>query len=130
MFYQCSSCGAIWYNRHELLSDPEVVLIGYQVHFKKWKTGFLIFNHLQSNCQTTFSISLNEFSDLLNKEIFVDINRTGCPGFCLRGSDIGSCAGGCECSFVKEIMEIINSYPKTSMKTIEMAVSSEKWTAD
>ena len=125
MFYQCNSCETIWYNRQEFLSDPEVVLIGYQVHFKKWKTGFLIFNHLHPSCQTTFSISLNEFSDLLDEEIFTSIDMTRCPGFCLRKSDIDSCAGGCECFFVKRIMDIINSRPKAGMENV-VAIASNK----
>jgi hypothetical protein len=33
-FKKCSNCGKSWLDRNQLLYDQELVVVGYQVHFK------------------------------------------------------------------------------------------------
>ena len=109
--YYCSSCGTSWNNRKDFLTDPDVKMLGYQVHFECLKLGFFLFNH---SCGSTFSLKAGEFFDLYNGEIFEE-RKTGsneCPRYCLRQDCMEPCPAKCECAFVRDIIRIIKTFPK------------------
>lgn len=95
----------------EFLADPEVELVGYQVHPDPGDLGLLLFNH---SCGTTFSVFPNHLLDLYDGPLFADerpapIGSPPCPGFCLRKSDTTSqCPVECECAAVRSIMAAIH----------------------
>ena len=55
-FKTCPSRSKSWFSRDEMLYDPDVSLLGYQVHFVDFNLGLFYFNHNSSNCKTTFAI--------------------------------------------------------------------------
>ena len=42
-FKMCPFCKQGWASRDEFLSDPDIVLIGYQPHFKNMEEGLFLF---------------------------------------------------------------------------------------
>lgn len=114
MFKECSGCGQHWLDRDEFLRDPMVSLIGYQVNFDNLNTGFFMFNHTKAKCLTTLSLHAGLFRDLYHGEVYHE-RLTGlakCPGYCLRVSKLLACPEKCECSFVREVMQIVLGWPK------------------
>jgi hypothetical protein len=110
-FKRCPMCGATWVSRHDFLADPDVGLVGYQVNFADLVAGIFLFNH---NCGDTLSIPVGAFRDLHNGPVF-SARATGtsdCPGHCLREDDLDPCPTHCECNFVREIIQVIKSWPK------------------
>ncbi len=107
-FKKCPACGASWRNRDDFMNDPEVELIGYQAHFEELSAGLFLFNHA---CNTTFSITVDKFADIYKGEIFQENRRDtqSCPGYCVKKSELRPCPAKCECSFVREIMQVLNS---------------------
>jgi len=114
-FKTCPSCGREWTDRTAFLTDPEVMIIGYQAHFEELTTGLFLFNH---SCGTTFSLPVHAFTDLYNGPVFRE-RKTGspdCQGYCLKRDCLGPCPAECECAFVREIIGIIGHWPKTARR--------------
>ena len=110
-FKQCSACSAGWSSRDQFLEDPDIELIGYQVNFVELLAGLFLFNH---SCQTTLAISAESFEDLYDGPVF-SYRATGtdeCPEHCLHDHDLGPCPAQCECGFVREIMQLVKTWPK------------------
>ncbi|MFZ1984913.1 MAG: hypothetical protein WAU91_10900 [Desulfatitalea sp.] len=111
-FKICPKCGTQWSTREELLSDPEVALVGYQANFKALKAGILLFNHI---CKTTLALYATGFQDLYAGPVFAERATGGsdCPGHCLRECDLEPCPARCECAYVRHILQLIKAWPKT-----------------
>ena len=110
-FKRCTFCGTVWRTRDDFLSDPDVVLIGYQAHFEDLKAGLLLFNH---SCHTTLAIKVECFQDLYNGPIFRQRAMGGpdCLGYCLRRSELRPCPVHCECAYVREILQTVRNWSK------------------
>jgi len=110
-FKKCSKCGFEWRERASFLTDPNLEMVGYQVHFEQLQAGLFLFNH---TCRTTLAIEAGEFQDLYDGPIFTEkLTSTGdCQGRCLQPSDLHPCLSKCECAFVRNIAQLIRHWPK------------------
>ena len=115
VFKECPACGKIWRTRDELLSDPEVELVGYQVHFQNLSLGLFMFNH---SCRGTFAVYADKFMDMYSGPVFEDRLADGkaCPGFCLNKSNLRACPEKCECAFIREVLQIVAGKLKLARK--------------
>jgi hypothetical protein len=107
-FKTCTICSVFWQTRDDFLDDPEISIVGYQVHFDALMEGLFLFNH---SCGGTLSIKASEFSDLYAGPMFQN-RQTGsdkCPGYCLYEEELGPCPAECDCAFVREIIQIIRN---------------------
>lgn len=114
IFKKCSGCGHNWNTRDEFISDHEIQLIGYQVNFEELDTGYFMFNHMDPKCLTTISIHTGFFKDLYRGEVY-HTRQTGslkCPGFCQHTDNLKVCPVRCECNFVREVMQVVQKWPK------------------
>jgi hypothetical protein len=103
-FKVCPNCGFVWADRKSFMNDHEVSIIGYQVNFKKLKSGLFLFNH---SCMGTLALKVSIFEDLYNGPIFQK-RMTGteaCRGHCLHQGDLDACPVACECAYVREIIQ-------------------------
>ena len=110
-FKRCSNCGFQWKTRDEFLSDPKLEIIGYQTNFKNLTLGLFYFNH---ECRGTFTVQAGVFEDLYDGPIFKK-RATGseeCPADCLYKDKLKPCPVQCECSCVREIVQIIKYFNK------------------
>lgn len=113
-FKQCKMCKETWGNFHDLLSDPYISLIGYQVNFELLEAGLFLFNH---SCKNTLAIPAGAFTRLYEGPIFQE-RATGtdeCPGYCLDKCQVDPCLAECECAYVREVLQIIKNWPKKSV---------------
>jgi len=112
MFKVCPKCATRWPHRADFLSDPGLQLVGYQANFKALEAGILLFNH---TCRTTLALMAEDFKDLYSGPVFVE-RATGsaeCGGHCLHKDDLGPCPARCECAYVRHILQLIKTWPKT-----------------
>jgi len=107
----CSCCKVEWYSLDDFLSDPGVKLLGYQVNFAELELGLFLFNH---SCRTTMALHVNVFSQLHTGPYFKNsmAGSSSCGGACLKMNELGRCPNACECAYVREIMQIIQDWPK------------------
>lgn len=86
-------------------------MIGYQVHFDELVAGLFLFDHI---CGTSFAIQAGSFQDLYDGPMFIEkLNGTEeCEGYCVHKNDLRPCPAKCECAYVREIMQVILSWPK------------------
>ena len=85
------------------------------VHFKELELGLFIFNHITPQCGTSLGIKAGEFTDLYKGEVFQE-RKTGtkeCPQYCLHLEEMQKCAVKCECSYVREALDIVKAWPKS-----------------
>jgi len=114
IFKKCTCCGHTWTTREDFLSDPTIVLIGYQVQFDNLKLGFLLFNHHVEDCETTMAIEVGKFSDLYDGPIYEKplTNTDECPEYCLNKEDLRPCPAKCACAYAREVIQIIKNWTK------------------
>ena len=112
-FKKCSVCKKVWITRDDFLYDTEVSIVGYQVHFDELTEGLFLFNH---SCGSTISLTAGAFRDLYDGPMF-QTRMTGsddCPGYCLTNSELRPCPVKCECAYVREIIQLIKTWPKNN----------------
>jgi len=113
VFKQCPLCGFRWESRSAFLSDPGLTLIGYQACFSELKAGSFLFNHA---CEGTLGLRVEVFADLYEGPVWAE-RQTGtraCPQYCLHEGELARCPMHCECAFVREIIQILRTWPKDS----------------
>ncbi len=114
-FKKCTVCGVEWASRNDFISDPDIEFIGYQVDFDILTAGLFLFNH---SCFGTLAIPAGEFTDLYDGQVF-ETRKTGsafCEKHCLHVYDLAPCPAKCECSYVREVIQLIKSWPRTGKK--------------
>lgn len=117
-FKECSMCGQTWHTRDLFLSDPTVVLAGYQANFIDLEAGLFLFNHLIPGCNTTLAVESRQFTDLHQGPIFEErmTGKPGCPGHCLHTESLAPCVNKCECAYVRDVVQIVKKWPKNVIK--------------
>ena len=110
-FKKCGSCGVSWSTRAAFISDPQVILVGYQPNFVLLEKGLFLFNH---TCESTLSIDVATFSDLYAGPMFVEkrTGQPGCPGYCLHRTELRPCPEQCECAYVRYILGYLQNARK------------------
>lgn len=110
-FKSCTACGQKWLLKEDMFYDPNVKLLGYQMHFSNVGLGLLYFNHSGSKCKTTFAIKVSELMDMYDGPEYSDnmMAENDCPMYCLRRSELRSCGLPCSVAFIREIMTTINN---------------------
>lgn len=123
-FKVCPGCHHVWITRDDMLYDPTVSLLGYQVHFLDFKRGLFYFNHNQPDCKSTFTISVNELEDVYEGPRYTTNKMADddCPLYCLRRTEMDNCKQPCEGQFVREIIEIINKIHQDVLQSVHTAV--------
>ncbi len=114
-FKICPGCGKVWQTREDLLRDPQVTIKGYQVNFDHLKMGLFLFDH--EKCKTTAALKAAQFTDLYKGPIYEE-NMAGtdeCPEYCLKESNLQPCPNSCECAYVREVLQIIQNWPKADI---------------
>ncbi len=113
-FKICPMCSNHWEMLEDFLSDHELELSGYQVSFIDLKGGLFYFSHTKPGCGTTLAIPVNEFTGLSNRPMLASQGKQSkcCPELCVRKNDLEPCPVECECSWVREIMQIIRNWKK------------------
>jgi len=108
-FKTCPCCGTVWERRRDFLSDPAVTIVGYQPHFEDLELGFFLFNH--SECGSTVSLQVSDLSSLFPGPVFSEARAewSDWPEFCLRADELRSCPVQCECAYVRDMIELIES---------------------
>lgn len=110
-FKRCPMCGRLWESRDGFLSDPRIEIIGYQSCFKELTAGYFLFNH---SCAGTLAVLVEKFADLYDGPVY-QTRKTGtseCPRFCLHQEELAPCPARCECAFVREVIQVVRSWPK------------------
>ncbi len=97
--------------REDFLDDPDVAIVGYQVDFEALHLGLVLFNHA---CRTTLSLEAGLFRDLHDGPVFrrKANGAPECPGYCVHRDNLERCPVECECSYVREILQVIRGWPK------------------
>ncbi|HHE54590.1 MAG TPA: hypothetical protein ENL21_02330 [Caldithrix abyssi] len=110
-FKKCSLCGKVWKERGKFLSDPAVLLIGYQAHFKYPDKGLILFEHHTADCGTSMAIRVGEFEDLYDGEHYDELlfGTDDCPGYCLDEYNFKKCENRCRVAFAREIVNLIHN---------------------
>ena len=115
MFKECPTCQHKWETREELLNDPTLRLVGYQVNYVDLEAGLFLFNHDIDECGTSLAIDAGEFTDMHKGEIFEDHTKetvSNCPGYCDERRFLGPCSEKCECSYVRDVLDKVKEWPK------------------
>lgn len=117
-FKTCPMCSMTWGTRNDFLNDRTLELNGYQADFEALEYGLFLFTHHVDGCFTTMAVQVKEFLSLYEGQRF-EQRKTGteeCPGYCLQIHRLERCGAGCECAFVREIIQIIKHHPQDGVR--------------
>ena len=108
-FKKCSMCKTVWTSRDDFLNDPAIEMIGYQPDFENLEIGLFYFNHNRSDCHTTLSFQVNEFSDMYDGPVYQEQKQGSddCPGLCLYKGNLEPCPARCACAYVRNLMQLL-----------------------
>lgn len=111
IFKVCPKCSASWESREAFLTDKLVNLIGYQANFKNLDKGLLLFTHMANDCYSTTSIYVSDFDDLYTGVRYTENKALSevCHQYCIDEKNFDRCDAKCECSYAREIIEIIRA---------------------
>jgi hypothetical protein len=115
VFKRCTGCDAGWPTREGFLSDSAIQLVGYQCNFETLALGWFLFNHL--GCGSTIEVRAGRFRDLHDGPVYAE-RVTGtdeCYEYCLYDDNLERCPAHCECAYVREILQILRRWPKTTI---------------
>lgn len=110
-------CSKRWETMEEFLSDPELAMAGYQINFADLKGGLFYFSHMKTGCGTTMVIPVGEFTGLSDRPMLASQGKQPdcCPELCVRKNELAPCPAECECSWVREIMQVIRDWKKQNV---------------
>lgn len=114
MFKTCPHCGTAWRARDDLLADPEVRVVGYQLHPRDPMKGFYIFQHDAPGCDTSFAVHAAPFLDLAPPSAHEELIYRGeqCEGHCLRVENLGRCHAPCRGAVFREVLGFLAARPQ------------------
>jgi hypothetical protein len=94
------------------MADPRVEITGYFAVFEAPHLGPFSFNH--HKCGSTIAVKAEDFIDMYHGEVYQERKTGGpdCPGYCLNSAELRPCAAKCECAFVREVVQIVKTWPK------------------
>jgi len=124
-FKKCPSCKFMWKSLGDFLKDDDIEIIGYQASFNDLKSGLFLFNH---SCKSTLAIKVSYFMDLYEGPIFNE-RATGsdqCPGYCLDKSALDTCPVKCECSYIREIIQILKKKSSSTLTGLGESIPFHK----
>jgi hypothetical protein len=108
-FGRCPGCDTEWATRDDLLDDDSTSLTGYIATFESLMIGWLQFQHLRPACDSTFTIEVGKFIDLVDgpHEGERKAGLEECPNHCFDPVNLEPCDVQCEFSFVRDILQIV-----------------------
>jgi hypothetical protein len=111
LFKQCGKCAKKWETINDIIMDPELSIIGYQVNLKKPSEGLVLFLHSSGDCNSTLGIKVFYFHPIYKKAItdIPIVRPTNCPGYCLDEKNFEKCLEfECNGNYVRNLIQIIN----------------------
>jgi len=115
-FKTCPNCQAVWQTMDDFLSDPELKMNGYQVHFDNLEGGLFFFTHHRDGCFTTLAIPVTAFLALNDRPLLATRDKQLCHNsdFCARQGTLMPHPAECECAWVREMLHTIRAWEKKS----------------
>ena len=108
-FLVCSCCEASWDERDDILDDPWLELVGYQVDLAGLSRGFFLFNHMVEGCGSTIAVEVEQFADLKGSPRFEE-NQYGtelCSESQGRMDYLSRCNRPCRNAWLRDLAMII-----------------------
>jgi hypothetical protein len=114
LFKKCTMCKKEWPERDGFLSDPKLEMIGYQADIESLENGIFLFNHYEKDCGSTIAVRVNQFRDLYHGPVFSQclFGTEECHELCLHKFNLKPCPAKCECSYVRELVQIVKNWSK------------------
>jgi len=111
IFKKCSFCKHEWPQQNDFLIDPDLQMAGYQVHHELVDSGLLLFNH---SCGSTIAVTVASVKNLYHgiKSKTKALGSNECPDYCVHTDNLKVCPVDCEYAYVRDIMQIIKTWPK------------------
>ena len=108
----CSLCSTDWKSLETMLTDSSMEFCGYQAYPPKPEKGLLLFTHKTSDCGTTFSLRITDFTKFSEKVIEFNQFEMGkepdCEGHCLDKNNLKMChSKKCEGQKLRSLLQVV-----------------------
>lgn len=113
-FKICTMCKERWKERTAFLSDPSLEMIGYQADIENLEYGLFLFNHHKKDCGSTIAVRVHKFRDLYTGPVYSTclLGTEECHELCLHKKNLEPCPAKCECSYVRDLVQIVKNWEK------------------
>ena len=101
----------------KFLKDPLLEIMGYQADIENLEYGLFLFNHNEKDCGSTIAIRVREFKDLYDGPVYSQclLGTEECHELCLHKYNLKPCPAKCECSYVRDLVQIVKNWEKQSI---------------
>lgn len=93
---KCPMCQT-WFSLDDILENPEIVPIGMMFEPNHPEASFYYFNHMRSDCGSTFVVPVETVASLINESIPPDYlsGSDQCSNHCTQLDDLNVCQVEC-----------------------------------
>lgn len=105
-FKICSMCLMAWDDCESFITDPELVVNGYQAFFDRPEDGLVLFTHRTTGCHSTLAVKAGTFKSLYNGPFYDALNRDTetCLHNCIDRDNLELCSAQCSMHWVREVL--------------------------
>ncbi|MGD8922500.1 MAG: hypothetical protein PVH24_04565 [Candidatus Zixiibacteriota bacterium] len=102
---QCTTCGT-WFTLEDILTDPAVHPLGMLCIDEKRIQAYYFFQHRLKGCDTTFAMSVSEFSEKIDEPIPPPSSTPSspCTGHCVHLGRLSQCTTECHLSPFRQFL--------------------------
>jgi hypothetical protein len=108
-FKICPMCLTAWNDRESFVTDPQLVVNGYQAFFDRPEDGLILFTHRTKNCHSTLALKAANFKSLYQgpKHDLLNRGEPSCPRYCLVNENLEPCREKCSMHWVREVLQLL-----------------------
>ena len=110
-FKVCSMCLKAWDDTNSFVTDPELMINGYQAFFDRPEDGLILFTHRHQGCHSTLAVKAGAFKSLYDGPLYDKLNRDAstCLHRCVDQNNLERCSAQCSMHWVREVLQLLRS---------------------
>jgi hypothetical protein len=111
-FKTCTMCLQSWRDAESFISDPSLVINGYQAFFDNPERGLILFTHKIQGCGSTIAVPAGVFKPLYHGPDYLlrNFGEPSCCGHCLQDHDLEQCNAECDMRWVRDVLQMLRRY--------------------
>ena len=111
-FLECSLCGAIWRDYREVVTDPQLSVVGYQPCFDNPYDGLILVTHEVEGCGTTLAVRAHKLRLLYDGPVWPELKKgtAECCLLCINEGDLEDCTAECAMAWVRTVLQYLRRH--------------------
>ncbi|HJN16810.1 MAG TPA: hypothetical protein QGH10_14995 [Armatimonadota bacterium] len=108
-FKRCTSCGLVWADVQDFVTDPDLRVEGYQACFVDPHLGLILLTHDTAGCGTTVGIRASSLRPFYSGPEYSERPTGGdsCPSHCHNRNQLETCTAECDMAWARDVLQYL-----------------------